>query len=245
LGSGQDLGQGVAGANFFDAPFLIGTTAEHPFWVKNKGWTLAGEIAAGDVLVGHDGQETVVEEVFDTGVLEKVYNLRVSEEHTYFVGTGEWGWSAWAHNAYFYHATDATKADSIVAGGPNLAIAKANRDFGKGFYTTTSEVQARTWDEAVVRFDVSDADLAGLNVHDFGLTVTPDWQTTVWRGRNGILDSDPLPYDMVRGLYLTNTGAVTQHAPSAWNLKGRRDQQTWLTAAAVTVLMTNRPEIVP
>ena len=28
-----------------------------------------------------------------------VYNLRIEEYHTYFVGSAEWGFSVWAHNA--------------------------------------------------------------------------------------------------------------------------------------------------
>src|SRR5260370_516876 len=32
---------------------VITTTAEHPFWVEGKGWTPAGELCEGDVLVGH------------------------------------------------------------------------------------------------------------------------------------------------------------------------------------------------
>jgi hypothetical protein len=36
--------------------------------------------------------------VYVTGVLEVVYNLRVGEHHTYFVGDETWGWAAWAHN---------------------------------------------------------------------------------------------------------------------------------------------------
>jgi hypothetical protein len=28
-----------------------------------------------------------------------VYNCRVAEYHTYFVGDATWGWSVWAHNA--------------------------------------------------------------------------------------------------------------------------------------------------
>lgn len=38
-------------------------------------------------------------EVWDTGAWECVYNLRVAEWHTYFVGDDHWGWAAWAHNA--------------------------------------------------------------------------------------------------------------------------------------------------
>ena len=37
--------------------------------------------------------------VTDSGEVTTVYNLRVAEYHTYFVGTSEWGFSVWAHNA--------------------------------------------------------------------------------------------------------------------------------------------------
>jgi hypothetical protein len=39
-----------------------------------------------------------VEECYDTGEYERVYNLKVSDFHTYFVGCDEWGFSVWAHN---------------------------------------------------------------------------------------------------------------------------------------------------
>jgi hypothetical protein len=77
----------------------IGTTAEHPLWVVGKGWTAAQELQAGDVLVGHDQQRVAVVRVRVTGELATVYNLRVSNHHTYFVGRDEWGFSVWAHNA--------------------------------------------------------------------------------------------------------------------------------------------------
>ena len=41
-----------------------------------------------------------VEAVRDTGREEAVYNCRVAEYHTYFVGDAAWGWSLWAHNSY-------------------------------------------------------------------------------------------------------------------------------------------------
>lgn len=31
--------------------------------------------------------------------LHVVYNMRVEEYHTYFVGSAEWGFSVWVHNA--------------------------------------------------------------------------------------------------------------------------------------------------
>ncbi|MCS6863479.1 MAG: HINT domain-containing protein, partial [Gemmata sp.] len=65
---------------------IIGTTGEHPFFVKGQGWTLVCQLEIGDVLVGHDNQTVVVAGVRDTETYGVVYNLRVAEYHTYFVG---------------------------------------------------------------------------------------------------------------------------------------------------------------
>jgi len=91
---------------------VIRTTAEHPFWVYNRGWQTAGELRPGDALLGHDGGRTAVEEVLDTGESETVYNLRVADYHTYFVGRRAWGFSAWAHNAE-YPGSEEDPADLV------------------------------------------------------------------------------------------------------------------------------------
>jgi RHS repeat-associated protein len=79
---------------------IIKTTPEHPFYVRDRGWTAAAELTVGDLLSSHDGQWAAVEDVLDTGEYEDVYNLRVATYHTYFVGAEEWCFSAWAHNNY-------------------------------------------------------------------------------------------------------------------------------------------------
>jgi|LakMenE01Jun11ns_1017448.scaffolds.fasta_scaffold9926369_3 hypothetical protein len=79
----------------------IGTTAEHPFWVVGKGWVWAGDLVPGDQLLGEDGQEVTVESIAQTEQFEKVYNLRVADNHTYFVGSDGWGFSVWVHNANY------------------------------------------------------------------------------------------------------------------------------------------------
>jgi hypothetical protein len=78
---------------------VIRTTAEHPLYVGGRGWVPAGELQPGDCLLSHDGQWVSVEECFDTGLYERVYNVQIEEYHTYFVGRPDWGFSVWAHNA--------------------------------------------------------------------------------------------------------------------------------------------------
>jgi hypothetical protein len=78
---------------------LIRTTGKHPFFAYNKGWVNANELAVGDYLLTDDGQWAAVEDVFDTGEWEVVYNLRIADYHTYFVTDWDWGFSVWAHNA--------------------------------------------------------------------------------------------------------------------------------------------------
>ena len=78
----------------------IRTTAEHPFWIEGKGWLAVNQLVIGDRLLSSDGTGIEIEDLLDTGEWETVYNPRVSDHHTYFVGTAEWGWAAWAHNAY-------------------------------------------------------------------------------------------------------------------------------------------------
>jgi hypothetical protein len=79
---------------------VICTTPEHPFYVDGEGWTAAGALKEGDRVATLSGEWVMVEEVFDTELYEPVYNLRVEEYHTYFVGDETWGFAVWAHNNY-------------------------------------------------------------------------------------------------------------------------------------------------
>jgi hypothetical protein len=57
--------------------------------------------------------------VENEGEASDVYNLRVAEDHTYFVGAENWGFSVWAHNACWYHGTDSNSANDILTNGLN------------------------------------------------------------------------------------------------------------------------------
>jgi hypothetical protein len=55
-------------------------------------------LKVGDWLLTQDGLCVRVEDLLDTGEYETLYNFRVADHHTYFVGCDEWGFSVWAHN---------------------------------------------------------------------------------------------------------------------------------------------------
>ncbi|TWT59737.1 polymorphic toxin-type HINT domain-containing protein [Rubinisphaera italica] len=78
----------------------VTTTLEHPFYVDEKGWTPARDLEHGDLIVGMDDSLTPVTAILSTGQIESVYNMRVAEDHTYFVGDEHWGFSLWVHNTY-------------------------------------------------------------------------------------------------------------------------------------------------
>jgi serpin B len=78
---------------------VIRTTETHPFFVKGKGWTPANELRPRNFLSTSGGDWVEVDAVRITRASEPVYNLRVADHHTYFVGRKEWGFSVWVHNA--------------------------------------------------------------------------------------------------------------------------------------------------
>jgi RHS repeat-associated protein len=105
---------------------VIRTTPEHPFYVQGKGWLPGGQLVVGDLLLGHDGRWVAVEDLLDTGEYATVYNLRVADFHTYFVGCNEWGFSVWAHNQYRGNTVD-QQGNPVdpMANPENLAVRDA------------------------------------------------------------------------------------------------------------------------
>lgn len=66
----------------------ITTTPEHPFYVAQKGFVKAVKLRAGDILCTVNGEYVIVEQV-QHEILEspeRVYNFRVADNHTYYVG---------------------------------------------------------------------------------------------------------------------------------------------------------------
>ena len=79
---------------------VIRTTEAHPFFVYGKGWIPASELQQNDRLSTNHGDWTRVDRVETTEEAVPVYNLRVSDHRTYFVGSKNWGFGVWVHNGY-------------------------------------------------------------------------------------------------------------------------------------------------
>jgi hypothetical protein len=94
----------------------IRVTAEHPFYVEERGWVAAGLLAVGDRLHTLGGGRLRLTEVEDAGEVTTVYNFRVAEYATYFVGDESWEYAIWTHNSY----------DSRVLGKALTANAQPN-----------------------------------------------------------------------------------------------------------------------
>ena len=223
---------------------VIRTSGEHPFNAHGKGWTAVKNLTNEDWVLTDTGDWKQVEEVWNTGELEVVYNLRVADHHTYFVGDDGWGWAAWAHNQYFYHGTTKAGADNILNIGINSAYFEPRKDFGKGFYTTTILQQAVALAAkkkgSVLKFNVPDNILAGLTQLNFGAANTVEWQNTVTQGRRGLLDVTPHPLgvDVVSGILLRNVPAAEADPLLA---EGDGQQTVWLTQNSWVVLQTIKP----
>lgn len=72
----------------------FGTTAEHPFWVKDRQWMPAKELLPGDEIYSSNGGWLKVSGATWLSRTQTVYNFSVDEFHNYFIG--EVG--AWVHN---------------------------------------------------------------------------------------------------------------------------------------------------
>ncbi len=112
------------------------TTAEHPFYVKEKGFVPVEDISAGDFAVNDKGDfvEITNVEVIEHSSPVEVFNFEVENVHTYFVGENEpvlvhnsclhtqnaWAKeraSHWKQSGQFYQQNYATYKSQLSASG--------------------------------------------------------------------------------------------------------------------------------
>jgi hypothetical protein len=64
------------------------------------GWRPAESLEPGQLLMTHDDRRVPVEEIEKLKDVAPVFNFRIADFHTYFVGSVEWGFTVWVHNQY-------------------------------------------------------------------------------------------------------------------------------------------------
>jgi RHS repeat-associated protein len=73
----------------------VTTTAEHPFYIDNQGWTPAGDILAGTTVSGPKSENDIsIVSIQVNQDPQYAYNFTVDTDHTYFVGKT----NMWVHN---------------------------------------------------------------------------------------------------------------------------------------------------
>uniref|UniRef100_UPI00262BDF4C polymorphic toxin-type HINT domain-containing protein n=1 Tax=Propionivibrio sp. TaxID=2212460 RepID=UPI00262BDF4C len=85
-------GHNKEGDYYVSAPIIA--TAEHPFWVKGKGWVPLSALQAGDALESCRNIEVLVKEVRLFNRQSCVYNLEVEGFNTFFLAQN----GVWVHN---------------------------------------------------------------------------------------------------------------------------------------------------
>jgi RHS repeat-associated protein len=73
----------------------IESTYNHPFYVKDKGWTFVKDLKPGDLLVQSGGNTLKIDSIELLHKHVTVYNMTVDEFHTYFVSD----LGIWVHNS--------------------------------------------------------------------------------------------------------------------------------------------------
>ncbi len=124
----------------------LGTTDEHPFYVPaREAFVPARELKAGDQLVSHAGRLLAIAAIRVTDQIANVYNMRVADYHTYFVGGAEWGWDVWAHNARCTPDFDEQAANAffskVAAGEP--VVLKGSGGQGKVYFMEAERQTSR------------------------------------------------------------------------------------------------------
>ena len=85
---------------------VIRTTPQHRIYIKDRGWIDASLAKPGELFRTRENAWLPIDAIEDRGEIVPVYNFRIANYHTYFVGDPSWGFSLWAHNTCVYTSTD-------------------------------------------------------------------------------------------------------------------------------------------
>ena len=109
------IGEGLK--NLVDITFengeLLTSTDEHPFYVDGR-WVNAGDLEISDILMGLNSSSNSLSQIKFYDREQKVYNLTVANDHTYFVGKSR----ILTHNQ---NLCNLTGSSSVISNGLDAA----------------------------------------------------------------------------------------------------------------------------
>lgn len=111
-------------------------TGDHPFYVQGKGWTPARECGVGTSIITRAGPSVQVTGLRVVDKPQVVYNLKVDEGHSYFVGNSE----AWVHNANYENAPRLRRAIKALSSGEDVTV-KSFREADEVLYGAFSDAR--------------------------------------------------------------------------------------------------------
>ncbi len=126
----------------------VQATAEHPFYVLDKGWTSALELADGDkVRTSQQGQTTVVRKrTCNKQVSQPVYNLEIVNSHTYFISNRK----ILVHNqCNFYDLLNQAKEATASGLSSRISILTVANIIANNFKDFPDKLRDKTKDEDI------------------------------------------------------------------------------------------------
>ena len=165
---------------------VLGVTAEHPLYDAAVGWTQAGELVAGDVVLDAmlEPLTVLALQVDDTPQL--VHNLEIGGAHTYFAGE----MAAWAHNSqggvylnlygsvsqYFGRSARKTpcprQAESVQE-----KLSDFGSPSGQFKWNSSDPLEAAIWERMLIR-DATGANCPLANIDR--KPAIPNWILDIW-----------------------------------------------------------------
>ena len=126
------------GRHSHDVQIIRGACPSH------KGWVPAAKLEIDDRLRTPEGENLIVTDLFANGDIEPVFNLRVADTHTYFVGNGN-GEFALVHNVSAGgppQPSMGTRFNSALQNLWNFDSALTNRARGRDLDAKMQDVEA-------------------------------------------------------------------------------------------------------
>ena len=110
---------------------VIRVSPQHRIHVRDRDFIEVCQLKPGDEFLSDDGRWLPVDSIEDRGEVVPVYNFRLEGYHTYFVGSPEWGFSLWAHNAACLPIEGRAPHGSPGHNDPMVGIARSLAELAK------------------------------------------------------------------------------------------------------------------